>query len=381
MRKKVGIKKSEKDLVILILLITLIFLPLFFRPDVIGYADNYYYLNFIWGKSEAMPVSLPIIQRFFSTIPASLLFIKGLMYLITIFSTYIFYKTCKLITKHALYPTILLLIFTPFSKIFLTFETSLFGLPFMFSSLYFLMKYKMNKEKELLDFNIIFSLIFLFLSVIFWRFTIYYIPIFLIMSGFHSFYIFATILLIPFVPKLIAVAKPNLLITENHPIKGFWAMLLLFPAYFRKFNLVPVLILSWLTLFNYKFIYLLVPIAILNIAVLFKEKHTQTIKILTIFGYCALLLSTMLFSVTALPDTHISDAITQAQHLQKDLNQEVSINWSFGYYAIWHGIDTNYYGSYKKQEYKGHTVTVPNDKQLDGCKKIEEYRSVWIYDC
>lgn len=373
--------RTEKEYIALILLTILIFIPLFIRPEVIGYADTYYYLNYIFGKSDSMRVSLPIIQSFFSIFPASFLFIKMVMLCISLFSVLLFYKTCKLITDKAIYPAILLLLFTPFSKIFMTFETSLFGLPFIFLSLYFIVKYKMKPNKKIFDFDIIFSLYSLFFAVIFWRFTIYYLPVFLIMTGFNLFYVFSNILLIPFIPKLLLVARPNILILENHPFVGVKPMLLLFPAYLRKFNIVPVLLLSWLTLFNYKFIYLLVPIALINIAVLFNKECNPMLKFLSVFGFVALLLSTLMFSVTATPNTDIDNAITQAKHVQNDLNKEVSINWSFGYYAIWHGVDTNYYGTYKKREYKGFTVTVPNDKGLENCREIEKHKSVWIYDC
>lgn len=68
----------------------------------------------------------------------------------------------------------------------------------------------------------------------------------------------------------------------------------------------------------------------------------------------------------------------------KLLKEPVTINWSYGYYAIWKGIDTNYYGNYKKQDYNGLVLTANFDRTNGGikkCRELEKAGTISLYYC
>jgi hypothetical protein len=384
------ISKRARDYLAMILSSIVFYIPLFLRSfnyPFIG-NDSYYFLNYIY-YNVPLHVSSFVQEFLFGLFPANLFVIKLVMLFTTIISLIIFYETVEVIKKNrGLLASLFLLCYFWFSWIFIKFEDDLFGFPFVLLSLYFLIKYLYSNNKKInLDWNIILSLFFLLIGVLIWNFAVYYLIAFLFISQFHRLYIFSNLCLLPFLPKLINGVMPSFLISENFPIKGLLVLMLFSFLYFKEFRLretfVALIVFSALTLINTKFIYITIPILLLNMSNL-ALNNNQKLKKAIIFLLVLFFSIGMYQNLIMYPSVNEYELVSIAQQLEKDTSKEIYFQWSLGYFAIWHNFDAKHFGSVPLEEmdYKNKIIlTVNGDKKIESCKIIKKSKWITLAEC
>ncbi len=384
------ISKRARDYLAMILSSIVFYIPLFLRSfnyPFIG-NDSYYFLNYIF-YDVPLHVSSFVQEFIFGLFPTNIFVIKLIMLITTIISLFIFYETVELIKKNrGLLASLFLLCYFWFSWIFIKFEDDLFGFPFIMLSLYFLIKYLYSDtKKKYLDKNIIFSLFFLLIGVLIWNFAVYYLIAFLFISQFHRLYIFSNLCLLPFLPKLINGVMPSFLISENFPIKGLLVLMLFSFLYFKEFRLretfVALIVFSALTLINTKFIYITIPILLLNMSNL-ALNNNQKLKKAIIFLLVLFFSIAMYQNIITYPSSNEYELVSIAQQLEKDTYKDIYFQWSLGYFGIWHNFDVNHFGTPPKNEiyYKNKIIlTVNGDKKIESCKIIKKSKWITLAEC
>lgn len=382
--------KRARDYLAMILVSILFYIPMFIRTPNFAFLgnDSYYFLNYIFYQTK-LQVSTFIQESLFGLLPANILVLKLIMLLITILCLIIFYETVETIKKNrGLLASLFLLNTFWFSWIFMKLEDDLFGLPFVLISLYFLVRYLYKTDRtKLLDLNIILSLAFLFIGVLIWNYAIYFVIAFLFISQFHKLYIFASLTLIPFLPRLIIAIRPNLLISENQPLKAIIVLCLIGFLYFKKVRLketwLAVLVFSCLSLINIKLIYILVPILLLSFV---NVDLNESLKIRnTIIFVLVLLFSVAVYqNMITYPTNKEYELVSIAQEYSLMQNKEIYFNWSVGYFAIWHNFDAKDFGSVpaKETDYKNKIiVTTKLDKKIKSCEIIKKSKWLTLASC
>jgi len=367
---------------------------------MIGIYDTYYYLNFIFGKidpSIGLDQSLPIIEIFFGLLPANFFILKIIMFSICFISAIIFYNTCKLYVSNywSLLGTIILVIFPFSSRQFTNFETCIFSLIFMFYSIYFInLNMCKFENKSIMPNKIIFinkytliSLFLLLISVIFWRFTIYYIPIFLILSNFDLVCIIATWLIIPFLPFLYNYILPNQHISECMSFTAIIPLSFFYKTYvFRYLNIKHIIIITILTIVSiikYKFIYLLFPFLIINFVIVMSKINQLKAKIFVFMLIGMSIIGTTYMNITSIPNNDTKRILDVAKSISISENKKINVSWDLQYYAQWNGIDNNYTGYHEDMIYKDIVITYPKDPNLTNhdCNMITKIKDIWLFNC
>jgi len=147
--------------------------------------DSYYFANHIFLGTN-LHVTGIVGQFIMGLMPQSVIGIKIIMFLVTLTTLFIAYECARLYSKkHALIYPLSLISFITYGLIFFKFEDDLFALPFLFLSLYFVIKKQLSKNNnKFFDKNIIFSLFFLFISTMIWKYTVLFILLYLFITRF-----------------------------------------------------------------------------------------------------------------------------------------------------------------------------------------------------
>lgn len=384
------ITRRARDYLAMTLFTLVFYIPLYLRSFNFPFLgnDSYYFLNYIYFDVP-LHVSSFVQEFIFGLFPANLFVIKTVMLVFTLLSLFIFYETVELIKKNrGLMASAFLLCYFWFSWIFIKFEDDLFGFPFVLLSLYFLVRYLyIDERKKFIDKNIILSIFFLFIGVLIWNYAVYFVIAFLLVSQFHRLYILASLTLIPFLPKMIRVLAPNLLISENQPIKGLIVLLFFAFLYFKDFRLketFPALIVfSLITLVNTKILYITVPILLLNLSNI-NLNHSQKLKNAMIFLFVLFFSIAMYQNIITYPTSNEYDMLSIALQLEKDTSKELYVNWGVGYFAIWHGFDAKHYGSIPaiEEDYQNKIIlTIKHDKKIENCEIIKKSKWLSLANC
>jgi len=376
-------KRIYKELLFIFIVVAIFFTVYWLRSVPTG-MDSFYFMNYIYGITNTLPLTTSLATGVFSLIPANFNIIKIIMLVLTLCSAVIFSMTARLRFKKTGYLAgLFLLAFPFFSVIFARLEDDLFGLPFMLLAIYFATRYQVSdNKKKIWDKNIMLSIASLVIAVFLWRFTVYLIPIIFIMTK-HFWYGLATASILPFYSTLYQSILPNLKVSENYPIYGLLILTLGF-AYLKpsriKENWVVVLVLSVLTVLNYKFIFLCVPFLILNI-IKYIENDTNAIKKCFIIYFTLFFVVACAVNLIALPNSNLDDLLTVGYTESLDRNIEFNIQWGYGYYAIFKGYDTNQFGHAQDYKKSGIVLTYLNDKRIDDCDTIQKNRNAQLVYC
>lgn len=376
-------KRIYKELLFIFIVVAIFFAVYWLRSVPTG-MDSFYFMNYIYGITDSLPLTTSVATSLFSIIPANFSIIKIIMFVVTLSCAIIFSMTARLRCKKTGYLAGFFLIAFPFfSVIFARLEDDLFGLPFMLLAIYFATRYQISEnKKKVWDKNIIISVGCLFISVMLWQFTIYLIPIILIMTK-HFWYGIAMASILPFYIKLYKVIIPNFKVFENYPIYGLLILALGF-AYLKpariKDNWIIVLVLSILTVVNYKFIFLCVPFLILNI-IKYIENNTYTIKKCFIIYFTLFFVVACSINLIALPNYNLDDLLIVGYAESLDRNTEFNIQWGYGYYAIFRGYDTNQFGQVQDYKKEGIILTYLGDKEIKDCQPIKMNRNAQLVYC
>lgn len=373
----------NKDYFYIVLFSILLYIPLFLRNSLTPFfdGDSYYYLNSIFINSS-LHLDNAFNILFFNLFPQNILFIKIIMFLFTVVCGIIMYRIIGLFNiRNRLFGVGLFYSLIWFNWIFLKFENDLFGFTFILLSLYFLLKYRTKRyDKRIFNFYIIASLVFLFIGCVgFWGFGIFYIYLFLVISGFHILYIFGCLSTIYFFPRLISRLLPNFLVAENQIIVGGIVLLFLFFLYIKEnridFIWTPIIISSFFALINLKFIYVVIPLLLINISKVNFYNYNRKIFVICIilFG----LITTTYQSFFVFP-TYTDYELFRVAKSSLTCNEKIYYSWSTGYIVKFWGTDTTHFGTPPKNQemyYDGCVYTLLNDPiARKKCDLVEQSR-------
>ena len=374
------------------------------RPDesfVTG-IDSYYFVNNVFDKTDDLKHT-PIIGKFiFRSLPDNIWMLRGIIFCVSFLIVLMFGLIGELINKkYGWLAGVLLLTGIFFKVILVRLEDDLFGMFFVMIAFYFITRFNMKKEwvrdgKGYLQFNykkykffnkdIVLSLLFLVLAVFTWKFAIYFLFLFLMMSRRHHAYIIACFFVVFVLFKsLIAGVMPSLIVSENIPGIGLLALAFMFIAFFKDYRVDWLDIALWfsaiLTLINLKFTFLLYPILCLNFVNGFSKTKSKLEKTVLVIIVVVFFIGVALHNYIATPSDGINELI--------DLTQEYKLQgiktdtyWGAGYYFIWRtGQDTNNFGM-PRYNYKDKIIfTVKGDLKAEDCTLIFENSKGEIRDC
>ena len=355
--------------------------------------DSYYFANHIFLGTN-LHVTGIVGQFIMGLMPQSVIGIKIIMFLVTLTTLFIAYECARLYSKkHALIYPLSLISFITYGLIFFKFEDDLFALPFLFLSLYFVIKKQLSKNNnKFFDKNIIFSLFFLFISTMIWKYTVLFILLYLFVTRFNYLYIIASSIFIIFWTDFIGSIFPHSQIAENTSaflslnISGGIILLLIF-LYLKKSmiqeNKLGIYVFSLLTLINFKIIYVLTPILLLNNTTLLKNVSDKGKKGIYMIWFLFLIgmLSQIIISPPSIQDYEV---IRVGQSIENNNISDVDYSWGIGYFVMWHNIDTEYFGSppNKEIEYKNKFfVSRKGNKDLSNCLIVKDGKWFSLYDC
>jgi hypothetical protein len=388
------IHKKARDYLAMILISILFYVPLFVRSTNFPFLgnDSYYYLNYIFQNTALHISTSSFVTEFvFGLFPANIFLIKIIMLIFTITSLIIFYETVEYIKKNrGLVASLFMLSAFWFAWIFIKFENDLFAFPFVLISLYFIVRYtyKSTPKQEWLDKDIILSLFFLFIAVIIWQYAVLFLIAYLILTKGHKMYWFAFALLIPFLPKLIRfIFTFSFKISENAPIKGLLILCFFAFLYLKEIRLkdtfLVVIVFTCLTAINYKVIHILIPILFLSFANI-DINSNQKIKYTIIFLLILFLSIGVYQNFITYPTHKEYDLITIGVLTAEQQDKEYYVNWSIGYFGIYHNLDVMHYGTVPKEEidYKNKIIITTNaDKKIKECEILKKTKWISLANC
>ena len=386
-----------RDYLLLLLITTILWLIYIYGRSVIAPfvgADSYYFLNHIFHNTPLL-VTDGIGSFIINLLPHSILGIKLIMWFITSITLFIAYEVGRLYSKkNALIYSIALISMFTFSMVFFKLEDDFFALPFLFTSLYFIVKYQLsNIKKKWFDKNIILSLGFLFISVLIWNYTVLFILMYLFITNYHRLYILASGTFIVFFHKFISTIIPNFGIAENK--MAFVGMniaggiiILLFFLYLKKSmikqNKIGIIVFSVFTLLNFKMIYILIPILFLNNIKLLKTLPNAN-KLVIYFIYLLFLLGTLNQIIILPPTTQDYKLTDVAQTYSKLLNKQIEYPWGLGYFYMYNKISgIKYFGTIPdtKISYDQKIVIInKGNPQVKSCELLDSSKWYEVVNC
>lgn len=375
-----------KHIYILFFLSLFFFIPIFLRIVPAISPDSFYFLNSIFGKTILLDgLTLPLGKFIFSLIPANIFVIKLIQLIVTTISLIIFYFVGEKVSKGVgLIASFLLISSLFFSKIFIRLEDDLFALPFLFLSLYFLISTVEKEKLPFFDRNIILSLLFLFIACNIWGFSVFFIPLFLIISKYHKLYILAQVPFIIFLPKIIGLILPSFKVSENLPFIGILPISIFAYVFLKKYRYKPlflvIIISSILTIINFKFLFIAIPFLCLATGYFFIKSNIKAQQIIIII-FSILFIFSLYSNYISYPNNKDINLLFEVVKIADELNTTYTISWSVGYIAEWYGFESKGKGAYTSYTPEGIVLTTNNDKLVKDCNIINKSKILQLVKC
>lgn len=373
---------NYKQILVIFIAVCVFLLPLFFIPELIG-GDTYFFVNYIFGITNSLPNHPYLAVLIMNLIPPNFFIIKLIMVLVTFVTCLAIARCGELFDeKYGWLAGLFMLGTLFFTTIFINFENDMFGFMYIACSLYCLLLYTQEKK----EYQLYLSIILICIGGLVWEFAIYFLLIWVIISKFNwKLTALFIVVMSNFFMKFITGILPNSLIQEN--VFGFGLMSLVFfiTCYMKdtRFKLLypAILVSTVLALVNLKFIYVVIPLLVISLAVTITKLPTEAV----IFVVLSLLVVFVVVSLTILnayPNQDINELFSKAQSLQENSypDKEIRPVWDFGYYWIyWTKKPYELFGSTKPTPKTGIVITREFEK-LD-CVKYFENKSGIIYIC
>jgi len=360
----------------------ILFVPLIIRGLPSFGMDSFAFINYVYGITSTLPTQTPFLATaIFNVLPPNLIVIHSLLIFIAVITMLIWKNIGELYSKTYGWLASLILISCPFFlNVFFRLEDDIFAIPFISLAFYFGYKYKKISDETGMGYFWLaaLTLIMILIAGLFWKFSIYFIFLFLIITKFNPTFVLATLgAIFVFQEKLISGVLPSLVVSENYPVVGFISLGFLLIYFLKNFKTNDpedwfVIILLFL---NFKFIFLAVPVLtvkiIQGISKHNKNKVSRLIKVIVI-GVGVFILVGGVNLLVATPSRDIDELFSIAYEVKEHTNNKLPIlaNWDFGYYfAFWDKEPKKFYGSQYNdiKNYKGHIIIA--NKKTDLTKK------------
>lgn len=371
----------NKNYLYLFLIVLVFFVPTFLRPATvpIAGADTYYFLNQTFDKTSFDKLTTPISNFIFHHLPQNIFLIKVIMMLTTFVCLLIFYQTIKVnYPKAALFGSFVMLSVFFYAQVFFRLEDDLFGMIFLMVALLYIEKF--NKTERSIGYTIKEKYSYLFISILYlalacsiWKFCVFFFIVFYLFTNFNKLYGICCILLIPFLPKLIGFIIPNMKVSENAlGFIGIFTIVCFIWVYaklksIRSTFVLPILIFSVSFIINSKVMFAIVPILILALCEVFETSKNRQRDMWLFYG--CLFVGSLSYSYMDFPSTQDYNLLMYSKEQSIELGKPLEINWGSGYFAQYHDFDTNYFGSYKKQDIIGKVYYAATKEDCNVLKK------------
>lgn len=391
--------KSHINIAIAIFMLTLIFFSgLFFRDNPVLYNDSYAYLNYIQGTTEEMPANTPFIGGWIiDVLPASETMLQIILLFMMALSAFIFSSIGYLYNKE--YGRIAgVLFFGAFlaNTMFVKLETEIFAIPFLLITWYLLKKYSLlQNPSKLLNPYLLTSIITLFISGFIWKGSIYFLPLFLIISRYNLYYILGNGLVIfmfnEFIYKLAPIFFTGFsqFVRENLIIIGIANIGIISWGMFKKNRIKNLNVAFWIyfviALLNLKLSFIFFWIVAMNCSSSF-YKQSETTKLGTVLGVVLIIMALSISFVNATPSKDLNEMIG-VYHSVNIEGYDKKVDWDYGYFYTYVTKQPNkYFGSFSKRINsfeKTIALTYENNILLEeyNCNTLEQKKDIILVKC
>lgn len=390
---------KQSQIIILIILASISFLPYFFRSDFVE-GDSYYFLNHICKKVEVYspPSTTPSANFVMDFLPCNFFVLKGLLFVGLIFSVLAIAWTGSLFNKeHGWIAGAFSFLSPILSAEFLKFENDQLGYVFLFWAIYFFYKAKTLRQQK-------YNLVSLFLIIIgsaFWNGGAY-LPIAFALSSWF-FIPIAGIILFFFSRGLIwaPLAHSTEIITrtikgENFPLVLEQTPLVAIKDWFLLWFGVGTLnktILPQLTFFlamgilQVKFAVLAIPFLSIGLMNFFaktiesKKKWANSLAVFLVIlcFFLSILWGALIFSYW--PNPQVWSAIDYGIQKSKDLNAAFEPHWDLGYLVHWKNQPTQSFGSIQYKDYNSMKNMVILTEDDVNCVELKRFDKLKVFKC
>lgn len=389
--------KTNYYFVFFVLIFSILFLTYMIVPTFWG-ADTYgFYLKYCLGKPSLIN-NVPFLSNLiFESWRCSVLSYKILMTFIFIVWVLILKKTLELFKPENVWKNMCVLFaFLPLLQYFFQLEDDNFGYLLMALSSYFMIKGLIKKSRINMGFGVLLVLI---SGLLFWRgsilFLFNYSFVFLPATGLFLMALFfisfqnknpfgsSIDLVSQVVNNLIKSLFPaldphNKVILENtFGLSTIFLLLLFvfFPSIPKELIILSAIFLI-MSFFSLK--WMLYCVVFLMIGSIFNKVYVNRFTIL-IAGLTFLIYNSILFT-TILPNSNDWNVIQEAKELSMDLNMTLKGDWSHGYWLLYQGVNTPYFGGFPEKYDLNHSVVLTTDLNLN-CPIYKRKFNTLIYIC
>lgn len=385
---------SKKQALALLFLSLLSFGPYFFHPFFVD-ADPYYFLNQICTNNyRPYYYNENILANyFFDTIPCDPLILKSLLFTAFFFSVLSISFLGNLFHKqHGWMAGVFSFLSPLLSREFLKLENDQFGYVFLFWSLYFFYKAKVEKSKKWF----LASIACILLGLGFWSGGVFFPIAFAINSLFFFpiaffilFHYWQTILgtLMPsilLIPKLISGLGQRIIL-ERQPLIGivYWFGLALGSTFYSRTYLPQLIFFALLGIISVKFAVLAVPLLSVSMVLLYTKLLVKRKKIARFFVIASISLALawgILIPFNA-PTQNEWDAIDFGLEKAKEFDAKFVNHWDLGYWVEWKGGTASALGTLIIQDYNSMKNTVVLTHEDVSCKILKIFKQHKVYYC
>jgi len=355
----------------------------FLRGDLFGF-DAYASWECVKGNCEYLGIQ-PLAIMLFKVFPNHLLFFKFVMFASAFASvTALWFIARRFFDERVSWISVIGVAALSPLVVFLfgQFENELFALPLLFWSFYFVLS-----EKYWVKFL---SFPLLAVALFFWGGTAYFL------------FVLAPIFFWTIVPFLLVVYfEWNALILPFRSSEVMESRL--FSAFFDLFGLILVVPFifrckNWWIWFSFgvalifvaiqgKFVAFLLPFFIIGLGNAWLILEKRGFSAFNVLLVCFFLIIGWNVAIFMQQPTSIEwGKISEVIQLQKDTNYPLYNDWSFGYWLIHKGYDTNFKGGFPNPDYNQlQKPFVALTQEELPCKKVSEYtnyfRSIKLFEC
>lgn len=346
--------------------------------------DSYFFLNFINHITTSIPATPPLSLWLFSILPSNIIILKLITFGVFFITMLIFCMTAERYTRRNWWLALVLFLgSTIFMQVFYTLEDDLFAFPFIALCFYFIARYhEDNKSKW-----IWLSIISLAIACGFWRFSIFFVFLFMFWTRFNKYYIALSIALIPFYKFWIDSFLINFSVIENIPGLALYSLLTgcMFLIFFPKINqdvkkFMPAIWFSTILMcINTKFVFLAVPIFVLVFVQVY-QKLVKPLKIICVLSILVIFIAGTIINSTAIPNKHTKELFDVAYSLETNPTQ-INCSWDFGYFYQWYfKMDYPVFGHIQPTIKNGIVITNKYEKPKN-CNPKFQNKQGRVWDC
>ncbi len=385
---------SKKQALALLFLSLLSFAPYFIHPYFVD-ADPYYFLNQIckedytrYHYNENILANL-----FFDTVPCDFLTLKALLFLGFFLSVLSISFLGTLFDKQYGWIAGVFSFLSPLlSREFLKLENDQFGYVFLFWSLYFFYKAKVEKSwKWFLASGacILAGIGFwsggLFFPIAFGLNSLFFLPIAILFT-----FLFGQKLLDILIPSIQLMQKlvfgiSQTIVLERQPLIGlvYWFGLALAITFHRKTYFPQLFFFALLGVVSVKFAVLVVPLLSVSMVLLYTKLLVKRKRIARFFviASVALALAWGLLVPFNVPTQNEWDAIDFGLEKARDLNVAFVNHWDMGYWVEWKGGKASAFGGISPQDYNSMENKIVLTHEDVSCKILKRFQKHKVYYC